>query len=261
MKFRDEAASLYGSICLVLLGAMLMFSSPATSAENATGLSLGVGAGGAMTEYKDYDAVDIMPIPLLIYSGERFFLRGASGGVHLYKDRTHELSAMLSYLPQRFESDRSRDPAMRRLDDRYSTMLAGASYGLRTKYGTARVSASSDILGICNAVVADASYSYPFQSKNVWFVPAAGLTWTNGAYNDYYYGISAKESAKSGLPEYKAGDGVSPYVGVMTRIVVTDSLNVLVSGRAMFLSPEITGSPMVDRDVKLGFGAMLAYTF
>jgi outer membrane protein len=202
-----------------------------------------------------------LPLPFFSYTGGRFFIRGLTGGVSLYKDTHHAFSLELSYLPQKFDASKSDDQAMRRLDDRDPTMLAGASYGLTTEFGMARLAVSTDILGKSNGIIADASYSYPFQLNILKITPAAGCTWTNSAYNDYYYGISANESRKSGLRQYDADSGFSPYAALNILVSITDSVTLMLHSRVAYLNDEVTNSPMVDQDYKYSFGAAVSYSF
>jgi outer membrane protein len=225
--------------------------------EQKTHLGIGLGAGGSTSEYRQ-TGVAIWPVPLVSYEGERFYVRGLTGGVHFLKNRHHELSLNVSYLPQHFYAGDSGSHAMRQLDDRYPTMMAGASYSLRTDWGTARLSVSADALGTSNGVVMDGAYFCPVNIQMLRITPGVGLTWTNSNHNDYYYGISEKESRKSGYKKYTAGDGFSPYAGLNIKIAVTDHFDFWLNGKTMLLSSEMADSPMVDRGVKFSFGAGIA---
>ena len=245
--------------------AFILFIFPLVSrAENNEGekrnVTLGLGVGVGMSEYRGYDPT-ILPLPFFSYTGGRFFIRGLTGGVSLYKDTHHAFSLDLSYLPQEFEASDSDDSAMRRLNDRDSSMLAGASYALTTAYGLARLSVATDILGKSNGIIADASYSYPFQLNTLKITPAVGGTWTSGDYNSYYYGISLNESRQSGLRPYDADSGFSPYVALNILFGITDRVNLMLHSRVTYLSGEITDSPMVDQDYKYSFGLAVTYSF
>lgn len=55
-------------------------------------------------------------------------------------------------------------------------------------------------------------------------------------YNDYYYRISSRESRKSGYAKYEAEDDFSPYLGLSTRINITEHFNVTLNGKAAYIS-------------------------
>lgn len=248
-------------IVLVALCFAWLCSGVAFAAEGKVGVKVGLGVGIGNAEYKDTGA-SYLPLPMVSYEGERFYVRGLSAGVHIFKNQMHEISANVSYLAQSFDASDSDDWAMRQLDDRSSSMLAGLSYILSTNYGNAKISANADVLGKSHGFLVDASYGYPVQvGDKVTVVPHGGILWNSSQYNDYYYGISSKESGKSGLKKYKADAGISPYLGFSSQVRITDSLGVFLSGRLIFLDDEIKDSPMVDKDVKYSLGTGFTYNF
>lgn len=225
-----------------------------------SGFDIGIGGTVITSEYKDTRLAG-STLPLLGYEGERFYLRGVSGGLHLFRTSWFELNAQLSYLPQHFYADNSDDWAMRRLDDRYSSMLAGLNTRIMTPYGIVAATASTDVLGYSNGIILDASYSYPFRLSRVALVPTVGLQWTDTNYNDYYYGVKASEARQSGFQEYSPEGCVSPYAGVTARLQFTDHLSGFASARALFLNQEITDSPMVESSEKYSLSLGVMYKF
>lgn len=226
-------------------------------------LSLTLGAGGSVlsSEYKGTDA-KVYPIPLIHYENEHLYVRGLTGGVKLYSDGIHELSATVGYLPQFFRAKDSDSRAMKRLDNRYSTMMVGGAYRLTTQdYGGAQVSVSADVLDKNDGFLVDMSYYYPITLKRLKLIPEIGGMWTSSDYTDYYYGVSSKESRKSGLKRYKANSAFSPYAAFKAQVELNDSWDAFIHTKAVFLDEEITDSPMVNKDVKYSVGAGLTYSF
>lgn len=242
----------FGLICFTFFS----LPSPAEAGE----WSLGAGATIGSSEYKDTDP-RVFPFPIVGYEGERFYIRGLTAGMHVWKDEMNELSVNIGYLPMEFDASESDDAAMRRLDDRDSTMLAGVSYKLTTPWGIGRFNLSGDVLGVNDGFLADAAYLYRFDFSPLTLTPGVGVTWTSEDYNDYYYGISNRESRKSGLNEYQADDAVSPYLELTANLELFEHLDLFLSGRAVFLDEEITDSPMVDDDVKYSLGTGVSWRF
>lgn len=229
--------------------------------EQRAPFELGMGVGIGNSEYKHTDAA-IIPLPVISYEAENYYFRGLKGGLNLYKDSMHEFSVTASYLPQFFRAKESNKWYMRRLDSRYSTAHAGFNYRLSTEeYGMANISATGDFLGISDGILVKGTYGYPFTVGQVTFVPSAGAEWANSKHNDYYYGVSSKESRKSGLKKYKAQDGVSPFIGLDAKWRLENQWSIFVHGQATFLSDEVKDSPMVGEDVKYSLGAGLQYRF
>ena len=241
-----------GLICF----AALSLPAPSEAGEWSVGGGVLIGS----SEYKDTDP-RVFPFPLVGYEGERFYLRGLTAGAHIWKDEVNELSVNIGYLPQQFDASKSDDWAMRQLDDRDSTAVAGAAYRLTTEWGVGRVGVSADILDTSNGFLADAAYLYPIRLDAFTLTPGVGILWTSGNYNDYYYGISGSESRRSGLSEYRADDAFSPYAELTANYALTEHLGLYVNGRVMFLDDEIADSPMVDTDKKYSLGTGVSWTF
>lgn len=242
--------------CLILAASAV----PGVSAAAGGDVTLGLGASVMTSEYKKTDAT-FPPLPLIRYEGERFYLRDLTGGLILYKTDMHEFSITLGYMEQHYRADGSRSRAMRQLNDRDSTFMGGVSYRLTTRYGVAAASFKGDILGKSDGLIGDLSYAYPFYLDRLILSPALGLMWTSAAFNDYYYGVSGKESRRSGLKKYDAGDGVSPYLGLHAILPLAESWSVFATARAMALCGDITDSPMVDDRMKYTIGGGIQYSF
>lgn len=222
--------------------------------------SVGLGYGVSWSEYKGV-STDTSVIPIISYEGERLFLHGLTGGIYLLKNDNHKFYLNVSYMPQSFDASDSSEWAMRRLDDRKSTMMGGAGYKLTSDLGTVKIEAQFDLLNENKGMIVDASYAYPIYISSLTLTPKGGVIWANDKFNDYYYGISQKESQKSGLREYQADGDFSPYLGLGANLNINDSWNVFLSGQAVFLGDEITDSPMVGRDIKYSCGGGLSYSF
>lgn len=225
-----------------------------------SGFDLGLGGTVITSEYKDTRLAG-STLPLLGYEGERFYLRGVAGGVHLFRTEWFEFNAQLSYLPQHFYADNSDDWHMRRLDDRYSSLLAGLNARAVTPVGLLGVTASTDVLGYSNGIIVDGNYSLPFRFDLLSLVPTVGLQWTDVNYNDYYYGVKPSEARRSGFSVYEPAGSVSPYAGLTARLQFSEHLSGFASARAIFLSQEITDSPMVDSSEKYSLSLGVMYKF
>ena len=240
---------------------LLVTALPHSAAAGENGQwSLGAAAAIGTSEYKGMD-VQVLPFPLIKYEGERFFLRGLTGGLHLYKDDMQELSLQLSYLPQSFDASKSDHYSMRQLDDRYSTAMGGAGYRIKTPVGTGRANISGDLLGNNQGFLGDLAYLYNFDLAPVQITPGAGVMWASSSYNDYYYGVSGKESRKSGLHEYEAEDGWSPYVELSADCSLDENWHLFLNSRVTFLNGEVTDSPMVNEKSTTNMTTGVRYDF
>lgn len=225
--------------------------------------SVGIGAGYAISEYKDYDN-DIQPIPLVQLSGERFYFRGMSAGAYLYKDSVNEISLAASYSFQEFDPDNSDDISLKLLNKRNATAMIDMIYRLSyVDVGTVSFIASADILD-----ETDGGYKFNLDyrhnlhlSKLIRIAPGFGFTWFNDALTDHYYGISANEASISGLNEYHPESDISPYLNIAITAPLYKQINLFANGRYTFLSDEITNSPMVDREHAVSVTLGVNYSF
>ncbi|MDW6004592.1 MipA/OmpV family protein [Vibrio mangrovi] len=245
---------------LCLIPASFFITLPGHAAEN--GLSLGLGASYATSTYKNYDE-STLPIPVINYDSDVFFIHSLTAGAYLYQDQYNVLQAAVSYYAQEFDPSDANDSQMKLLDKRSSTAMGGISYTFRSPLGNFTTSVAGDILDeTSGGMLASAQYDYPipFTQKLV-VVPATGLKYTNSKLNQHYYGITARESALSGLAEYTPGSAVTPYFGLTLKYNVSDRLGAFVSSRYQILPTEIKDSPMVDSNHTIQTTAGISYQF
>lgn len=249
----------------IIIALLLFLEAPIMAAENQwqsmlAGFKAGLGGSITTNEYKDMSGNVTSP-PLLGYEGEYLYLRGVSGGFHFFRNEWLELNVQLSYLPQHFYAEQSDDWAMRRLDDRYSTLMGGFNGRLISKAGILTATISTDLLGTSNGILLDASYSYPFELGIVKMAPTFGIQWTDVNYNNYYYGVDHNEARRSGLKYYDPESACSQYVQLSASLDITENWSTFGSVRTIFLSPAITDSPMVEASEKYSFSLGVFYSF
>lgn len=223
--------------------------------------SLGVGALYEQMPYRDYDA-EVYPAPLISYEGERIFLRdSAVAGVYLLKTEKDQLSFNVYYSPMNFRPSRTDDAALTQLDKRYSTAMAGFGYRHDAEWGSLRAEIAADILGKSDGIIVDAMYQYPIQTGNLQVTPGLGVQWRNSNYNDYYFGISGRESLRSGLDAYSPGSGATPYVSLSTSYAINKNWHAFLTGRYTWLDHGAKDSPMTERSGTALIGGGIVYRF
>ncbi|MEG1212579.1 MAG: MipA/OmpV family protein, partial [Leclercia sp.] len=88
-----------------------------------------------------------------------------------------------------------------------------------------------------------------------------GVFFHDESFNDYYYGVSAQESRRSGLQQYTAGETVTPYVGVAAKYQLTQNLYLNASAVYTVLPDDVKNSPMIDRDDSFALMTGLSWKF
>ncbi len=133
------------------------------------------------------------------------------------------------------------------LDDRKSTMMAGLSYAHFTQYGYLRTTPAGDTRITATASSGDMARLYRYTNGGLTVTPGIGVQWNSENQNEYYYGVSRKESARSGLRGYNPNDSWSPYTELSASYNFLGDWSVYGTARYTRLSDEVTDSPMVDK--------------
>ncbi|HDG1667399.1 MipA/OmpV family protein [Kluyvera ascorbata] len=245
-------------IKLLALGVLIATSATAVQAESK--LTLGAGVGIVEHPYKQYDH-DLYPVPVINYEGDNFWFRGLGGGYYLWNDGTDQLSVMGYWSPMYFKPGDSDNSQLRKLDKRKSTVMAGISWMHHTQYGSLRTALSGDILDNSNGVVWDTAWVYRYTNGGLTLTPGIGVEWNSENQNQYYYGVSHHEAAKSGLRSYDPSNSWNPYLELTANYRFANSWSVYGTARYTRLSDEITDSPMVDKSWTGLLSTGVTYTF
>ncbi|ASZ35812.1 MipA/OmpV family protein [Salmonella enterica] len=228
------------------LTALLLISVSSGLVQAESKFTLGAGVGVVEHPYKDYDT-DIYPVPVIDYESAHFWFSGLEGGYYLWNDETDKLSITAYWSPVYFKPGDSNDRHLRRLDKRNSTMMAGMTYVHNTQSGFLRTTLAGDTLDKSNGIVWDLAWLYSYSTGRLTLTPGIGVEWNSKNQNKYYYGISRKESTRSGLRNYNPNDNWSPYLEMSANYNFLGNWNVYGLARYTRMSDEITDSPMVNK--------------
>ncbi|WP_434778709.1 MipA/OmpV family protein [Neisseria sp. Ec49-e6-T10] len=239
---------------------MLAFGIMSSKIVYAEGLSIGGGVLFEEPAYRDYDT-QIYPMPVINYDSRYFFFKGASAGVYAVHTETDQLYAQVAYLPTRFKASKTDHQALKQLDDRKASVMAGLGYTHKAGWGNIHTRALADISGHSKGVIADVSYGYPFQFDKFYIEPSVGVQWQNSKHNNYYYGVSDQESQRSGLNHYSANSGSTPYLAVNAHYSFYKNWQAFVTGRYTRLSNSIKDSPMTEGSSRNMIGIGILYHF
>lgn len=218
-------------------------------------LKAGLNASFENSEYNTQETMSVMP--QFFYDNNRIYAEGSEAGVYGFKDDKNQLRFGLTYDGQSFSPDDSEDEKVKKLDERKWSALAGASYMRITAIGGIKLKVATDVLGRSKGTVATLAHLSKFDYNKWTIYPEIGLKWNDESYNNYYYGVSDKESAKSGLPVYHAKSSINPYANVTGSYAFNEQLSGFVSQHIGYLSDTQHDSPMVDSHndllTKVGF--------
>ncbi len=166
---------------------------------------LGAGIGvGPRFEGSDQYRGRLVPVIHFTYGSMFFGLGGV--GANLYRDARWRLGASLSLGGGRKESD---DPRLQGLGDVDRTVLGGVFAVYANRGLLARAHLATDIGGNGQGTVVRLdAYGRMRVGEGLAFFAGPGLTWADRRHMQTFYGVTAEQAARSGYPEFEAGNAV-----------------------------------------------------
>lgn len=221
----------------------------------------------AQSPYAGTDA-SVSLLPLLNYEGERLFVRGLTGGVHLYEREGFGLDAIVA---GRFDgidaNDFGRDElATNGIDrDLLEDRDDGIDLGLRATWkGTAgqlRATARGDVSGASDGYELALEYGYPLQFAGATVTPSVELSYLSDKLANYYYGTLSDEEAH-GVTRYRPGSAVLPSLAVGMSKPFGERWLLNAEASYQILPGRITDSPLTEGDSgQLGVRMGLSWVF
>ncbi|MEO8365127.1 MAG: MipA/OmpV family protein [Pseudoxanthomonas sp.] len=183
------------------------------------GLSLGVAmlsSGGIHLGEGDR----MLLVPVLGYEGERLFLRGLGGGVHLFKRDGLEVNLLAA---ARLDGWEARDLDAARLaargidrsllSDRDHSAELGLGLAWRGSAGRLGLEARTDVGNASDGYELELGYAFAVPAGKGLLAPGVAVSYWSPKLTRYYYGTLPGEVA-AGMPAYQPGAAVVPNAGV-----------------------------------------------
>lgn len=188
--------------------------------------------------------------PVLQLESKHFYVRGLSAGMKLFEseDQSQELLLGASYLLNyQFDPKKTRDARLKRLNKRRASITADISYNLYTPYGNLETSLQHDVSGKSHGSRFSAQYSYFWEATpRLTDIPAIGFVHSSKRFNQYYYGISAAESTRSGLNAFDARASLQPYAEVQVEYEINKQFSLIGSLYSEGLAKRTRRSAMLE---------------
>lgn len=219
-----------------------------------------LGVAGIYTPaYQGSDKYRTLPFPMIDIKRDRFYANPRRGvGWSVVDGDKVSVGAGMTFVP----GYRRRDaPAgIGRLKNG-----AGARVSADIRTGMAMISlgATKVLSGGVDGALIDAGLAVPLRvSPRLTLVPAVSATWADRTYNDRYFGVTAAQSAASGLPVYAAGGGIkdiSASLGAMYRL--DDRVTLGATASLSSLQGDAKDSPIVADPTQPAMFVSAAYRF
>jgi len=219
-----------------------------------------IGVGGLYAPvYQGADDYRFQPLPMVDVKWGRFFVNLRDGiGANLF-DSEH-VTVGVGLTPVGGYRAKDAPDGIGKL----SLGLGGRGF-VRLRQGgfEATLGATKIITGNTEGVIADASLAYPIRaSDKLMLIPSIGTTWGDRKHNNRYFGVTAAQSAASGLPQYRAGSGLvdaKAELAVVYRL--TDRIGVMAMGGVSSLLGDAKDSPIVDHKTQPFAVVAVTYRF
>lgn len=245
----------------ILLSTLVVSIVGISQANSLEGLSLGLGIGYQQKPFVG-DNSDWVPVPHVEYQSGMFFIKGLKMGLDVMEFDNTKVDIHLKYQSLNFKPSDSHG-AFTGLDRRKSTVLLGT--GLSHRFDNnlfVNAEINGDILGRSKGLSADATVGYIHQvNDHFTLIPAAGLTWDNKKHNRYYYGISADESSRTGINQYRPDASVTPHLALGMVVKATEQFHIFGGVEMKFLPSKIKDSPITNRSTLTGVALGINYNF
>ena len=204
-----------------------------------------IGAGGIYApKFEGSDEFEFQPFPMFSATfGEHVTVDPRGISINVYNHQRFSFSAKVGYDPGRKEDDSDHLQGLGDID-------AGAVVGGKLAYGLGPVElytsfdktiGGSD--GLVGTVGANISHSY----NQFLFSAGASAIWADSNHMDSYFGVTAAQSARSGLAAYDAGAGFK-RVDVEASVTYVTQKNWLVQSQIGigYLVGDAADSPSVQ---------------
>lgn len=222
---------------------------PDTSEPNNWGIA--VGFRSAKIPYPTADDRVSDFIPLMFYEGERFFIRGLTGGVRLYEQGDWQFSLIGRYryfdIPAEFQN---------------VIRGSGTDAGLQARYAwNEKLESNFELLSDNDGRIYSAfNTRLDWESGNWELMPFATLRWKSANFNDHYFGLDGFINPND-LPnqfENKIGSGLDLVLGGELRYHVASNLYLIGRAQMSALDSKTADSPSIAQkrygEIFLGFG-------
>ena len=223
-------------------------------------LSVGVNVLAVNSAYDMEDSTEVRVLPGVFYDNNRIYARGAQAGAYIINDGTNQLSAYAQLAGSEFNPDDA-NGALQGLDKRKASAAAGITYLRRTPIGGFRGQYAADILDRSGGNTARLTYLAKITKNKLTVYPSIGFEYHDADYNEYYYGVSDKESAKTGVDAYTSNSSLNPYINISANYDFNERWAGFANQSVSYLSDEQYDSPMVDSRTEATTTLGLLYKF
>jgi outer membrane protein len=236
-------------------------ASEATVATGKRPITVGAGVLWRDKPYTEFESSDRWsPFPLILYEGDRFFVRGGNAGWKFINSKTWEVAGFVE--AQQDGYDESNSKILDGMDDRDPWLAAGAHVKWQPNKFGLKLAATTDVVQESDGAQITGEISWQ-DSNGPWIAHySAGAVWHSKDYVDYYYGVKRSEALPGVRRFYKPTDEFNYHAGGVLLFQFPESRWLYaLAARATYLGDRVQDSPIVDEDYEVMALFAIGYTF
>ncbi|CAD0336984.1 MipA/OmpV family protein [Xanthomonas hortorum] len=234
---------------------------PSLAEQSPYRWGLGLGAIASDSPFAG-EGTRINPVPLILFEGERVFLRGITGGYHIIKGETFSLDAIAALRMDGVAADDLGSEELARngidralLEDRDDSLDLGLVGTWEGAAGEFEFTAKADVTGTSEGYELTARYGYPITAGRGRLTPSVSISHLSKDMANYYYGTLDEEVAR-GVVDYKPDSATVPTVGVTYVRPIGKRWQFMTRLQYSVLPSKLSDSPLLEPDTD-GVGTVL----
>ncbi|MGB5623788.1 MAG: MipA/OmpV family protein [Gammaproteobacteria bacterium] len=224
--------------------------------------NLGAGAVYREKAYDGFkDSKKTTPIPIILFEGERFFVRGSNLGWKFINTNPWEVSILAEWWADGYEDGDA--SILRGMSDRDPSLAVGGLIRWQPERFGLELTATTDAMSNSDGSQVRAMALFTNRAGPWFYTVNGGIVFADSDFNDYYYGVRNSEvDLTRGRTAYSADDETGIRLGGLLGYNASGSKWTFLGGaRYDYLGDEVDDSSITENDYQYALFGGFTYAF